>query len=196
MDISDITGVILAGGRGTRMGGEDKGLLPLAGKPMIAHVIDRLAPQVATLIISANRNLDAYRQFGLPVISDRIPGFGGPLAGLHSALSTIHTDWLISVPCDTPYVPVDYVPRMCTAIDRQPAGVVHDGTRLQAGFCLLHRDLLPQLTAALDAQEFAVHRFLHKVHAVHVNFSDEADAFRNINTPEELAQAQTVHDTQ
>ena len=193
MHISDITGVVLAGGRGTRMGGADKGLLSLAGKPLIAHVIARLAPQVATLIISANRNLDAYRQFGLPVLGDRIADYCGPLAGLHSAMSVIDTDWLISAPCDTPFVPLDYVSRMCAAIDQQAAAVAHDGERLQAGFCLLHRDLLPQLVTALDAREFAVHKFLHKVQAVHVDFNDAAQAFRNINTPEELELAQTLY---
>ena len=190
MQISDITGVILAGGRGTRMGGADKGLLSLAGKPLIAHVIARLAPQVATLIVSANRNLDAYRQFSLPVVSDRIEDYCGPLAGLHSAMSVIDTDWLISAPCDSPFVPHDYVSRMRAAIDQQAAATAHDGERLQAGFCLLHRDLLPQLAAALDAREFAVHKFLRTVEAVHIDFSDEAQAFRNINTPEELHDAQ------
>lgn len=190
MQISDITGVILAGGRGSRMGGADKGLLSLAGKPLIAHAIARLAPQVATLIISANRNLDAYRQFDLPVIMDRIADYCGPLAGLHSAMSVIETDWLISAPCDTPFVPLDYVSRMCAAIDQQAAAVAHDGVRLQAGFCLLHRDLLPQLATALEAREFAVHRFVHRVNAVQVDFSHEADAFCNINTAEELQDAQ------
>lgn len=193
MQTPDITGVILAGGRGTRMGGEDKGLLPLAGRALIAHVIERLAPQVATLIICANRNLDAYRQFGLAVISDRIADYCGPLAGLHSAMSVIDTDWLISAPCDTPFVPHDYVSRMRSAIDQQAAAAAHDGERLQAGFCLLYRDLLPQLATALDAREFAVHKFLRAVHAVQVDFSDEAQAFRNINTPEELELAQTLY---
>lgn len=193
MHISDITGVVLAGGRGTRMGGADKGLLSLAGKPLIAHVIARLAPQVATLIISANRNLDAYRQFGLPVLGDRIADYCGPLAGLHSAISVIDTEWLISAPCDTPFVPLDYVSRMRAAIEQQAAAVAHDGERLQAGFCLLHRDLLPQLVTALDAREFAVHKFLRTVQAVHIDFSDEAQVFRNINTPEELELAQTLY---
>ena len=112
MDKSDISAVILAGGRGARMGGADKGLLPLGGKPMIAHVIERLAPQVGTLLICANRNLEAYRQFGLPVISDHFADYCGPLAGLHSALSTISTDWLISAPCDTPFLP-PIMPHAC-----------------------------------------------------------------------------------
>lgn len=190
MDKSAISAVILAGGRGARMGGEDKGLLPLAGKPMIAHVIERLAPQVGTLLISANRNLDAYRQFGLPVISDRIAGYCGPLAGLHSALSTITTDWLISTPCDTPFLPHDYVARMCAAIDQQLAFVAYDGNYMQPGFCLLHRDVLPELVISLEKQEYAVYKFLRKVRAIQVDFSDEAQVFRNINTAEELKDAQ------
>lgn len=190
MQNADISAVILAGGRGRRMGGEDKCLLSLAGRPMIAHVIERLAPQVATLIICANRNLDAYRQFGLPVISDRIPGFPGPLAGLHSALHAIDTDWLISAPCDTPFLPVDYVTRMRAAIGSAHAAVAHDGERMQAGFCLLHRELLPALTATLHKQELAVYRFMTTQHAVQVDFDDQAQAFHNINTPEELRHVQ------
>ena len=193
MDKSDISAVILAGGRSARMGGQDKGLLQLAGKPMIAHVIERLAPQVGTLLISANRNLEAYRQFGLPVISDRFADYCGPLAGLHSAMSTISTAWLISAPCDTPFVPHDYVARMRDAVDHYLACVAHDGAYMQPGFCLLHRELLPQLVSALESQEFAVHKFMHKVQAVPVDFSDEAQAFRNINTADELELVQTLY---
>ena len=189
---NDITGVILAGGRGGRMDGADKGLVTLGGQPMIARVIARLGPQVSTLLISANRNLDTYQQFGLPVFSDRIAGYCGPLAGMHSALSAITTEWLISAPCDTPFLPNDYVTRMRNAITDQLAAVAYDGERMQAGFCLLHHSLLPQLVAQLSAREFAVHRFLDKVQALRVDFSDTANAFQNINTTIELEHAKRL----
>jgi molybdopterin-guanine dinucleotide biosynthesis protein A len=185
-----ITAVILAGGRSRRMGMQNKGLLPLAHQPLVAHVIERLTGQVPHIVLSANDNLDAYRQFGLPVIPDRIPDYPGPLGGIYSVLHSETCEWLITAPCDTPYLPLDYVQRMRAAVTNHDAYVAHDGVRLQAGCCLLHRRVLPQLEQALAANQFAVYRFLDTIGAQAVDFSDDAAAFINLNTPDELARLQ------
>jgi len=182
----EITGVILAGGRGRRMGAQNKGLLTLGRQPLIAHVIARLSPQLAHVVISANDDLEAYRQFGLPVISDILPGYTGPLGGLFSVLQHTQSEWLLSVPCDTPALPADYVRRMRAAVAGHSAAVAHDGQRVQSGFVLVHRTLLPQLEAVLQREHFAVYRFLAEVGAREVDFSDQPTAFANINTPEQL----------
>jgi molybdenum cofactor guanylyltransferase len=177
----------LAGGRGQRMGMQNKGLLQYAQRPLVAHVIKRLSGQIPRIVISANEDLDAYRQFGLPVIPDLITNYPGPLGGIYSAMQSEQSEWLITVPCDTPCLPLDYVQRMCAAMNTHSAYVAHDGVRLQAGFCLLQRSLLPRLEQSLQANQFAVYRFLNAVAAQAVDFSDEAEAFVNINTPDDLA---------
>ncbi|MGB5063699.1 MAG: molybdenum cofactor guanylyltransferase MobA, partial [Candidatus Competibacter sp.] len=119
-----VTGVILAGGRAERMGGRDKGLLPLAGEPLIAHGIRRLRPQVAELLISANRNHDAYRTYGCRVVGDDPDGrFRGPLAGMLAALRVAETPYLLTAPCDSPLLPVDYARRMLAALEREQTTV-------------------------------------------------------------------------
>lgn len=187
MPIPEISAVILAGGRGQRMGMQNKGLLLFAQRPLVAHVIDRLSRQITRIVISANDDLDAYREFGLPVIADRITDYPGPLGGIYSVMQTEQSDWLLTVPCDTPRLPLDYVQRMCAARDGHSAYVAHDGIRQQTAFCLLSHSLLPRLEQALQANRFAVYRFLNSVAAQQVDFSDEADAFVNINTPDDLA---------
>lgn len=181
-----LSAVILAGGRGRRMNMQNKGLLALAGQALVAHVIARLSGQVSRIVISANDDLADYQQFGLPVIPDRIGEYPGPLGGIYSVMQSERCDWLITVPCDTPYLPLDYVQRMCAAMHGHSAYVAHDGVRLQSGFCLLQHSVLPQLEQALQARQFAVYRFLDAIDAQHVDFSDQASAFMNINTPEEL----------
>jgi molybdopterin-guanine dinucleotide biosynthesis protein A len=109
MDINSITGLLLAGGMGRRMGGRDKWLLDLDGQTMASRVIERLLPQVGRLPINANRNLDTWRAYGLPVVSDQIGGFSGPLAGMHAGLRACSTPWLLTVPCDSPFLPLDLV---------------------------------------------------------------------------------------
>jgi molybdopterin-guanine dinucleotide biosynthesis protein A len=182
-----LSAVILAGGRGRRMGMQNKGLLLLAQQPLVAHVITRLSSQISRIVISANDDLNTYRQFGLPVIPDRIAEYPGPLGGIYSVLQAEACEWLITVPCDTPQLPLDYVQRMCAVMEGHNAYVAHDGVRQQSGFCLLRRSVLPQLELMLQAKQFAVHRFLDAVDAHAVDFSDEAAAFININTPEDLA---------
>lgn len=186
MELLDITAVILAGGRGQRMGAQNKGLLPFRQQPLIQHVITRLRGQIPRILISANQDLDAYRQFGLPVVSDLIADYPGPLGGMHAVLRQLETEWLITAPCDTPFLPLDYLQRMQAAMDGHRAYVAHDGERLQTGFCLLHRSVLPALEAALQAGQFAVHRLLAAVAAKPVDFSDQQTAFINFNTPSEL----------
>ncbi len=187
MENLKISAVILAGGRGQRMGTQNKGLVPLAQQPLIAHVISRLSKQISRIVISANDDLDAYRQFGLPVIPDQLQNYPGPLGGIFSVMQGEPSDWLITVPCDTPYLPLDYVQRMCAHMNGHDAYVAHDGIRQQSGFCLLSRRLLPQLEQCLQANQFAVYRFLEAVAAQTVDFADEAAAFVNINTPDDLA---------
>lgn len=183
---SQISAVILAGGKGTRMGGINKGLVNLQGRPMIQHVIDKLVAQVGSIIISANQDIDQYRAFGYEVIEDLLPESQGPLVGIYSALMITNTDWLICAPCDVPGLPLDLVSRLS---DKDPsclARVVHDGTRQQSACCLLHVSLRNKLKEFILSGQHAVHRFLTEQNVVEVDFSDQASAFANINTPQEL----------
>lgn len=138
MSPSDITGIILAGGLGRRMGGVDKGLQLLDGRPLVRHVAERLAPQVDQLLINANRSQADYAALGYPVLADEIPDFAGPLAGLHAALSAATTAWVVTVPCDSPYLPLDLVSRLQAGLQSSAAGlaVAHVEGRLHPVFCL------------------------------------------------------------
>lgn len=191
LDTSSITGLILAGGRGSRMGGVDKGLQILDGKPMVAHVITRLAPQVQGLMINANQNLDIYRQFSYPVWPDSLAGFAGPLAGLQAGLAQCRTPWLVTAPCDSPFLPADLVARLGDAAAASAAelavAVTGSGASRQPHpvFCLLKASLLPHLNAYLQTGGRKVDAWYRSLAIVEVEFSDEA-AFRNINTLEEL----------
>lgn len=182
-----ITGVILAGGRATRMGGVDKGLVALAGRPMVEHIIERLRPQTAALMINANRSHDVYKRYGLPVVADRVGDYAGPLAGMASALQAAETDWIISVPCDSPLVPPDLVARLWTAMQQDQAelAVAFGSERMQPVFALLPRTLLPSLENFLDSGERKIDRWYasHKTALAH--FDDRPEAFLNVNTVEE-----------
>ncbi len=188
----DVTGIVLAGGLGRRMGnGEpdfDKGLQTLQGRPMVAHVIERLQPQVGALIVNANRNLETYRRFGHPVLADRIRDFAGPLAGLHAGLHATTTRYAVTVPCDAPFLPADLVDRLGAALQASDAriAVATTGARRHPVFALLERDLLESLRAFLEAGGRKVEAWQASQHRIDVDF-DDADAFVNINTPEELA---------
>jgi molybdenum cofactor guanylyltransferase len=187
--IRAITGAVLAGGRATRMGGRDKGLLPLSGEPMVQHVIRALEPQVRTLVINANRNEPVYTTFGYPVVTDDHDDYPGPLAGMAAALRHALTDWVQCVPCDAPALPPDLVARLKQALADANALIAlpHDGTRFQPLFALLHRSLLPELDADIAAGRLAVGRWMQDHTHVQVDFSDCPEAFANLNTPEELA---------
>ncbi|MDP1525284.1 MAG: molybdenum cofactor guanylyltransferase MobA [Rhodocyclaceae bacterium] len=186
-----VTGLILAGGAGRRMGGADKGLLDYQGRPLVAHVLERLAPQVDSLLISANRNQDIYAGFGYPLVSDDQPDYPGPLAGLAAGLAACPTEWLVCVPCDCPALPLDLVSRLwATAQDLFAAiTVASTGGRMQPTFQLCQRSLLPALLAYLASGERKVGGWCRAQAAVELDFADSA-AFRNLNSPDELAAPQ------
>ena len=186
----EITGVILAGGRAERMGGQDKGLLSLAGEPLAAYAIRALRPQVGELLINANRNLDAYRTLGCRVVSDDVGRFFGPLAGMLAAMDIATTPYVLSVPCDSPLLPDDYARRMYAALMRggqAELSVAYDGERLQPVFALLGTELRDSLRAYLEAGERKIDRWFARYQMVRADFADYPLMFRNINTPEELA---------
>ena len=186
-----ITGLILAGGRGTRMDSVDKGLQLLRGVPMAQHVATRLRPQVTHLMINANRNLPEYEAICTPVWPDVMADFAGPLAGLQTGLMHCQTTYLMTAPCDSPFLPVDLVARLMAGMQAQQAdlSVAMTGPpeRPQSHpvFCLLHIKLLPHLTEYLQKGGRKFESWYSTLPAARVHFDDEA-AFRNINTHEEL----------
>ena len=187
----DITGLILAGGRGMRMGGVDKGLQTLQGKPMIAHVIQRLQPQVDRIMINANQNHERYREFNFPVWSDEKNDYAGPLAGMQAGLIHCETAYMLTVPCDTPMLPTDLVTQLATALEKSTADIAvantkqHDRIQRQPVFCLMKKTVLTDLTTALERGVRKVDLWLAEKNVVDVVFDDET-AFANINTLEEL----------
>lgn len=183
-----VTGVVLAGGRSRRMAGSDKGLIELAGRPLIDYVIAAFKPQVQSLMISANRNLEQYGRYGAPVVADTVAGFAGPLSGMLSALQAADTPLVATVPCDAPLLAADYVARLAAALGPDTrACVAHDGQRLQPVFTLLRRDLADSLQAFVHGHDWQVRRWLETVNAVAVDFSDSPDQFTNVNTPADVS---------
>jgi molybdopterin-guanine dinucleotide biosynthesis protein A len=184
-----VAGVILAGGLGRRMGGVDKGLQLLRGRPMVQWVLERLTPQVDEVLINANRHAEDYSAFGCPVIGDRIAGFAGPLAGLHAALSATALPFVATVPCDSPFLPADLVARLARALLEGEADLATARALGQAHpvFCLCRRSVLPRLTAFLEGGGRKVEAWHGTLAKAEVDFDDQAEAFSNINTPEELA---------
>jgi molybdopterin-guanine dinucleotide biosynthesis protein A len=193
-----ITGLVLSGGRGSRMGSIDKGLQLFQAKPMVQHVIDRLAPQVQSMIISANQHREDYEAFGFPVLTDMLPNFSGPLAGLQMGLMHCQTDYLVCVPCDSPFFPLDYVERMADAFStHQPdiaLAVTTEGTSLQTHpvFCLLQTSLLPHLNTYLHSGGRKMYAWMKTLNTTEVHFRDNA-TFRNINTLDELRCHEHTH---
>jgi molybdopterin-guanine dinucleotide biosynthesis protein A len=188
---TEITGLVLAGGRGARMGGLDKGLVKLGGEPLAARVLARLAPQVGALLISANRNLDRYAALGAPVVADS-PEHGpyaGPLAGIRAALVAARTPWLAVVPCDTPNIPLVLVERLAAGLDGARASFAVAGGRPHSLCCLLHASLRASLDEALERGERRAAAWLDSVGARAVAF-DDAAAFANINAAVDLLQAE------
>lgn len=193
-----ITGLILAGGRGSRMGHVDKGLQPFREKAMAAHVIERLSPQVASVAINANQNLDQYAAFGVPVWPDDLQGFEGPMAGLETGLRRCTTDYLVTAPCDSPFLPADLVGRLSAALEENGADLALAETeepddsgemRLQPHpvFALVKRAALPHLANFLATGGRRMDGWYGAIKVVRVRF-DDASAFRNINTLRELQQ--------
>jgi molybdopterin-guanine dinucleotide biosynthesis protein A len=183
-----ITGVVLAGGLARRMGGQDKGLVEFGGRPLVEWVIDRLRPQVRALVINANRNRDRYARYGYPVIADAMADFQGPLAGFSSALAALETPWMVTVPCDGPYLAPDLVTRLCTALRDQGAelAVASDGQRMQPVYALIPRVLAPSLEAYLMTGERKIDRWYARHQTATADFSDRPDCFANINSSDEV----------
>ena len=186
-----ITGVILAGGQGRRMGTIDKGLVPLNGRPMVAHVLDRLRPQVDEILINANQHRAEYEAFGHPVLVDAIGGFAGPLAGLHVALAHASFARVATVPCDSPFLPADLIARLSAALHGSEADLAVARTFDQPHpvFALVRKTVLPHLTQFLESGGRKIDAWYATLKTVEVAFDDEAEAFRNINTTDELRQA-------
>lgn len=187
-----ITAVVLAGGRATRMGGEDKGLLRVGGTAMVRHVIDALRPQASDLLINANRNLEAYRQYGTGVITDFIAGYCGPLAGMASAMRVARTPYLLTAPCDSPFVPACLAERLYRGLVEQDAdiAVADSGGRLEPVFALIKTALLDSLLAFLAAGERKIDLWYGRHRIAAVDFSDRPETFLNLNTPEDIASAE------
>ncbi len=179
----EITGVVLAGGRGRRMGGVDKGLVALWGQPMAAHALAALRPQVGRIVISANRHLNEYAALGCEVLSDANDDYLGPLAGVASALQNAKTRYVATVPCDSPLLAHDLVERLYYALEREAAdiSVAHDGERLHPVFALIQRHLLAGLRDYLDSGERKVESWFARHKYAVVNFRDRADSFINVN---------------
>lgn len=186
-----ITGLILAGGRGTRMGTVDKGLQSFQGAPMVQTVLQRLALQVGPLMINANQNLARYREFGVPVWPDEFEGFAGPLAGLHTGLSHCATPYLVCVPCDSPFLSADLVQKLVAALNVSEADLAMAVTGIDATrqthpvFCLMKTALLPQLTRYLHTGGRKVEAWYRSGKLTELLFEDES-AFANINTEADL----------
>jgi len=187
--VASIHGLILSGGQGRRMGGLDKGLQPFRGRPMVAHVIERLAPQVDEILVNANRNAAEYARFGHRVIADAIPGFAGPLAGFERGLAHASGTLVATVPCDSPFLPADLVARLRAALERVRAdlAVAKTGAQAHPVFCLMRRSVHASLAEFLAGGERKIDRWYASLAVAEVPFDDEPEAFLNINTREELA---------
>jgi len=181
-----VTGLILAGGQGRRMGTVDKGLQLLHGKPMVAAVLARLAPQVGEILINANQNLQAYESFGYRVVPDAIGGFAGPLAGLHAGLSAASHPLVLTAPCDSPFLPLDLFSRLFEKIEANDLAVAKTGDQPHPVFALVRGAVRQNLEDFLSRGGRKIDAWYASLKVVEVSFDDEADAFRNINTREEL----------
>ena len=195
IETKDITGLILAGGRGSRMGGVDKGLQNHHGVPMAMHALLRLGPQVGELMINANRNLSAYESMGASVWPDSLPDYAGPLAGFLTGLEHCETPYLVTVPCDSPLFPDDLVQRLAQALEREGAEIAMAATRegdalqVQPVFCLMKTELIESLVRFTQSGQRKIDKWTAQHRCVEVPF-DDAQAFANANTADELRQLQ------
>lgn len=186
-----VTACILAGGQGQRMGGLDKGLIALEGRPLVEHVLSRIQPHVDHVIISANRSLDAYARYGFPVFQDVRPGFVGPLAGVEVALLRSDTGLVLTLPCDVPHLPEDVLANMQSYLTEHALDVVVAATPAEQGhdlhpvIALYQRSVLPSLQAYLEAGQRKV-RDWQRQQAYGVCVFNDAKAFRNINDMQTL----------
>jgi molybdenum cofactor guanylyltransferase len=190
---SPIVGVVLAGGQAKRLGGIDKGLVEIGGRPLVAWIVDALAPQVDSLLINANRNEDLYGQFGFPVVPDRLPNHQGPLAGIAAGLAQVPPDGAaLTVPYDSPAPPPDLAARLSAALEAGEGelAVAHDGKRLQPVHALIPVALRVDLEAFLARGGRKVELWLARHRVAMVDFSDRRDGFLNLNRPEDLERVQ------
>lgn len=192
--VQDITGLVLAGGLARRMGGIDKGLVAVGGKPMVEHALAALRPQVGRLMINANRNLDTYAGYGVPVVTDTIEGFQGPLAGIFSGLSAATTPYLLTVPCDSPLLAPDLAARMFLALEtaRADLAVAHDGRRQQPVFLLLRRELAPDLQAYLGGGDRKIDLWFARHKVAEADLSHRPETFVNVNDEEEQRRVEAL----
>ncbi|KAA0017940.1 molybdenum cofactor guanylyltransferase [Salinicola corii] len=192
MERADVTGVLLAGGRGQRMGGVDKGWVELDGLPLVTQVLQRLSPQVDRVVISANRHLDRYRRLGHAVVTDSLPDYPGPLAGALGALQEVSTPWILLTPVDMPWLPVDTLSRLSGAIGEADIAVAHDGRRLQPLVALIRSSLSGDLAQWLAAGGGRVVTWYGRHRWIQVDFSAQEVQFANLNTPREVELAERV----
>lgn len=188
MATENITAIILAGGQARRMGGEDKGLIQLAQKPMIEYVLDAIKPQVDRIIINTNRNQAVYEEYGFPVVADQIEGYCGPLAGMASGLQAAKTPFVVILPCDAPLIPDNLVHQLYLTLQDEDADIctVHANGRLQPVFTLMKSELLSSMLEFLNNGERKIDKWFEKHHLAIADFSEQTDAFININSTEEL----------
>ena len=184
----EVSAIILAGGLGTRMGGVDKGLLPLQNRALISHVIDRLTPQVNEVIINANRSLQQYQSFGLKIVQDETDEFLGPLSGFLLGLKNAQYDLVLTVPCDSPLLSSDLATRLYNALEQSYAEIAFASSddNPHPVFCLMRKSVLPSLTAYLEQGERKVSAWQKSLDYVEVDFSDTSHAFTNLNTLDDL----------
>lgn len=183
---ADVSAVILAGGRGTRMGGADKGLLEYQQRPLVEWVLEAVRPQASEVLISANRNLEAYAKYGSRVLPDTLPDYPGPLAGVLTAMDAIRTEWLLVVPCDTPHLPADLVPHLWRAAqtDEAPVAVAADSVRTHYTLMLVQTRLADSLRDYLHSGQRAVHSWQAQFNPARHVFADSS--LENFNTPADL----------
>ncbi len=193
--IDSVTAVILAGGRGRRFEGRDKGLIGYKNCPIIEHVIKAISPQVTDIMINANRSEDVYAAYGYPVINDDLSGFQGPLAGFSTAMQHATNTHILTLPCDGPFISSNYVGRMIAALAPGSAdlAVAHDGERMQPVHALIPRKLIDSLRAFMDKGERKIDRWYAQHEVVLVDFADSPEIFKNINTLEELQALEDTH---
>lgn len=188
ISMNDVTGVVLAGGQARRMEGQDKGLVLLNNKPMIEYVIEALRPQVGHLLINANRNHNKYSEYGFEIVSDELSGYHGPLAGMASALNIIQTPYMLTAPCDSPFIPDDLAQRLITALETENAdiSVAHSGERMQPVFCLMKKQLLSSMNDFLNQGERKIDKWFKQHTLAIADFSDIPKTFDNLNTIEDI----------
>ena len=186
--LTTITALVLAGGRGLRLQGRDKGLISLWGKPMIEHVLGRVVNQARGAVISANRNSETYVKYGYPVLADAIGHEWGPLAGIYTALEFVSTEYLLVVPCDAPCLPGDLAQRLLGAMESGEFDVAlaHDGERAQFAVSLIRCSRATHLRHYLENDGRRMESWLRQQCLVEVPFVEEAGAFINVNSPDDL----------